>query len=258
MAEHQPDLGPVLRREAERHAPDRDAMLARITRRRTEPRSRWAFTALRPVAAAASVVATLVVGFAGIKLAGGWTGDRDTPAATQSSVPVAPTSATPAPEPSASASPSRRASRPEKPGGTGSTAATPSFRPADGFLSSEAVVDGHSNTTWAQGNLTLNTTKEITALDLVISVVRTEGVKDAGRWSTVPAEMMTVTLVEEKDALLYRFTLNQGRTLAPGDYVFAVQYLHAAGDRNPGADTYGAIASAGAEKAEITGAFSTG
>jgi len=57
----EPDLGRILRREAERHVPDRDAMLARIAQRRTEPPRRpWSFLALRPVAAAASVVAGVV------------------------------------------------------------------------------------------------------------------------------------------------------------------------------------------------------
>jgi hypothetical protein len=256
MAERQPDLGTVLRREAERHLPDRDAMLSRIVQRRAEPRSRWAFTALRPVAAAASVVATLVVGFAGIKLAGDRTGG-DTPAATESSAPVAPATTAPSAAPSAAAPSAPHAAKSSRPGRTTPTGGpnTPAFRPAAGFLTSAAVVDGHSNATWSQGNLTVHTTKEVTALDLVISVVRTEGVKDAGRWSTVPAEMIAMTATEEKDVLLYRFTLNPGRTLAPGDYVFAVQYQHAAGPRDAAGDTYGAVASAGPSTAEITGTF---
>ncbi|MEV6299658.1 hypothetical protein AB0M02_09670 [Actinoplanes sp. NPDC051861] len=254
MAERQPDLGTVLRRESERHVPDRDAMLTRIAQRRTEPRGRWAFTALRPVAAAASVVAVLVAGFAGIRLAD----DRGTPAATETSTPAAPTTSPAQPSPSATA-PSASAPHSEKtarPGKTQRTTAA-TFRPDMSFLSSNAVVDSHSNATWSQGNLTLHTTKEITTLDLVISVIRTDGVTDAGRWSTVPTEMITVRLIEEKDALLYRFTLNPGRTLAPGDYVFAAQYQHATGPRDPRADTYGAIATAGPDRAEITGAFTT-
>ena len=109
--------------------------------------------------------------------------------------------------------------------------------------------------TWAQGNLVLTTADTITALDVLVSVARTDGVTGAGQWTSIPADMLTMTVTEEKDALLYRFTLHEGATLAPGDYTFAAQYLHAAGDRDATADTYGAIASAGGEKVEISGAF---
>lgn len=262
MAERHPGLGPVLRRHAERHVPDREAMLARVARRRTEPRGRWAFTALRPVAVAASVVATLVIGFAVIEPDGDRTGVV-TPAAsgnrsvqTPTAAAVPPTVvAVPSGASAVSSAPS--GSRTEQPGGSTPAAVTsrPRFRPSDAFLRSEAVVDSHSNETWAQGNLNLHTTAEITALDLVISIARTDGVEDAGRWTTVPTEMITMTVRQEKNVLLYRFTLNPGRTLAPGDYVFAAQYLRAGGKRDAGSDTYGVVAAGGTETAEVTGAF---
>ncbi|BAL86194.1 hypothetical protein AMIS_9740 [Actinoplanes missouriensis 431] len=272
MADHQdsrhPDLGRVLRQEADRHVPDRDAILTRVARRRGEPaRGRWAFLALRPVAAAASVVATLVVGVAGVKLIG----DRpsgEVPAATGSSAPASPP-VSPSPSssmsPSASFSPSEqppvtstvRPHRPSATGGTAGTPAAPQWTPAAGYLSSAAVIDAHSNDNWAQGNLVLTTTETVTALDVVVSVARTDGVTSAGQWSSVPKEMLSMSVTEEKDALLYRFTLHEGATLAPGGYTFAAQYLHAAGRRDPGADIFGAIAAAGDRKVEINGAFAT-
>ncbi|MEU8237595.1 hypothetical protein AB0C07_05060 [Actinoplanes missouriensis] len=270
MADHQdpghPDLGRVLRQEADRHVPDRDAILTRVARRRGEPaRGRWAFLALRPVAAAASVVATLVVGVAGIKLVG----DRpsgEVPAATGTSAPAS-HSVAPSPSPSVSVSSSPpelppvtstvRPHRPAATGGTAGTPAAPQWTPAAGYLSSAAVIDPHSNDTWAQGNLVLTTTETITALDVVVSVARTDGVTSAGQWSSVPKEMISMSVTEEKDALLYRFTLHEGATLAPGGYTFAAQYLHAAGRRDPGEDIYGAIAAAGDRKVEINGAFAT-
>ncbi|MEU4419310.1 hypothetical protein AB0F81_01700 [Actinoplanes sp. NPDC024001] len=250
MAERPPpDLGAALRQEADRHVPDRAAMLSRIAERRTATRSRWAFTGLRPAAAAASVVATLVAGFTGIKMATDRSGGTEPPAATS----VAPTTSPASPAaPAPSKRPSREPERADRPSRTPATS-TPRWQPSDGFLSSATVVDSHSNETWAQENLTLTTTETITKLDLVISVARTAGVEDAGKWSSVPAEMITVTSVEEKTAVLYRFTLNEGRTLAPGQYVFAAQFLHAAGRRDTGADQYGAIAAAGSRKAEISG-----
>ncbi|WP_328466007.1 hypothetical protein OHA21_45075 [Actinoplanes sp. NBC_00393] len=250
MAERpEPDLGAVLRQEAERHVPDRAAMLTRISEQRTATRSRWAFTTLRPVAAAASVVATLVVGFAGIRLAGDRGGGAEPPAAAS----VAPT---PSPTVAASAEPDKP-TRPSRTTRTGERSTAPGvhWQPSSGFLSSAAVLDSHSNDTWAQGNLTLTTTETITRLDVVISVARTEGVEDAGKWSSVPAEMITMVVDEEKDALVYRFTLHDGKTLAAGQYVFAAQYMHATGERDTGGDSYGAIAWAGDKKVEVTGQF---
>jgi hypothetical protein len=250
MAErHYPELGAVLREEAERHVPDRAAMLTRIAHRRSRP----AFAALRPVAAAASVVATLVAGFAGIRLTGDRSGGAETPAAAS----MAPTTETPSPAPTvAPSSTPDDVTAPTRPNRTTSTTTPPiRWQPVSGFLRSAAVLDSHSNDTWAQGNLTLTTAETITTLDLVISVARTAGVRDTGKWTSVPAEMITMTVAEEKGALIYRYTLNEGRALAPGEYVFAAQYQHAAGKRDPGGDTYGAIARAGEKKAEVIGVF---
>ncbi|MFI1989934.1 hypothetical protein [Actinoplanes sp. NPDC020271] len=258
------DLGTVLRQEAERHVPDSDAMFDRINRRRFAPEPVQAsrpflrLTGLRPVAAAASVVATLVAGFTGIKIL---TGDepRRAPAATTgtTSVAPAPTRSAPLPE--------RTSARPKRTGdGGGGTravphsspaSAPPSFQPVAGFLSSRGAINAYSTTTWAQSDVTVTTAKEITALELAISIARTDGVRSTGSWSTIPSDMITLTVIEQKDALVYRFTLKPGGKLAAGDYVFAGQYEHAAGKRDAGADLYGAICSAGDQKSEVTGAF---
>lgn len=256
MAEHsRPDLGSMLRHEAERHLPDRDAMLTRIVQRRSQPaRGRWA--GLRPVAAAASVVATLVVGFTGIRLLGDGPEPDPAPAATTGPSPspsVSASSRTPKAEPDGKAGDEAD----DKPGGEPKEPRKERERirqPADAFLGSSAVLDPHSNSTWAQGNVTLTTTATITALDMEVNVARTAGVADAGKWSSVPADMITTVVTEEKDRLVYRFTLKQG-TLAPGEYVFAVQYTHAVGPRDPGADMYGVVATAGGEEAVVSGAF---
>ncbi|MEU8664988.1 hypothetical protein [Actinoplanes philippinensis] len=253
MAERpQPDLGTVLRHEADGHLPDRDLMLTRIVQRRAEPApSRWAWS-LRPVAAAASVVATLVVGFAGIRFAGDRPEQDRTPAATEPSPSPSPSPATRSKAPAREEKPGR-AEPVEKPPPPPAVV-TPSRQAADRFLSSAAVVDGHSVGTWAQGNVTLTTTAAVTALDVVVTVAKTAGVKDAGRWTTIPVDMITMAVTEEKDRLVYRFTLKQG-TLAPGSYVFAVQYTRAQAERDAAHDTYAAVATAGAEQAGVTGAF---
>ena len=149
------------------------------------------------------------------------------------------------------------ATRPHQPPATADNPPAPKWTPVAGYLSSAAEVDSHSNATWAQGNLVLTTTETVTALDVLVSVVRTDVVSNAGQWSSIPAEMLTMTVTEEKDALLYRFTLHEGATLAPGAYTFAAQYLHATGERDQDADSYGAIATGGddGKKVEISGAF---
>jgi hypothetical protein len=255
------DLGAVLRREAGRHVPDGDAMFDRINRRRfapepvPAPRPFPLFTGLRPVAAAASVVATLVAGFTGIRILSGAEPER-APAATTTATPAASMPATSAPLPAGSSPEPGHTG-----GGTGSSprsapaSAPPSFQPVSGFLRSRGAINAHSARTWAQSDVTITTTEEITALDLAISVARTDGVRSTGSWSTVPGEMITLTVTVRKDVLIYRFTLEPGGRLAAGDYTFAGQYEHADGKRDAGADRYGAICWAGGRKAEVTGTF---
>ncbi|GAA4598419.1 hypothetical protein BJY16_002704 [Actinoplanes octamycinicus] len=262
------DLGAVLRREAERHVPDSDAMIDRINRARfaatpvRASRPFLRFTGLRPVAAAAAVVATLVAGFTGIRILTADRPDRS-PTATTSTTSVAPSSRPPLPQPSRSSPAGKPGHTSDGGGGKPHTTRTsaapppPSFRPVSGFVSSAGAVNAYSTATWAQSDVTLTTSEPTTALDLAISVARTDGVRTTGSWSTIPAEMITIAVTEEKDALIYRFTLRPGGTLAPGRYVFAAQYEHAAGRRDPGADRYGAIASATDRRVEVTGAFTT-
>ncbi|WIM97473.1 hypothetical protein ACTOB_000999 [Actinoplanes oblitus] len=259
------DLGAVLRREAGRHVPDSDAMFDRINRGRfaaapvRAPRPFPWFTGLRPVAAAASVVATLVAGFTGIRILTADQPDR-TPTATTNTASASPPARSPLP-PATSSSPAGRPKHaggdPARPHGdrTSAPQSSSAYRPVSDFVSTTGVLDPHSTDVWAQSDVTLTTAKEVTALDLAISVARTEGVRSTGSWSTIPTEMITIGVTEEKDALIYRFTLKPGGTLAAGAYVFAAQYEHAAAGRATGADRYGAFVSAGDQKVEVTGAF---
>ncbi|AEV82095.1 hypothetical protein ACWT_1079 [Actinoplanes sp. SE50] len=257
------DLAEILRREADRHVPDGDAMFDRIDRGRFAPEPVRAprpflrrFAGLRPVAAAASVVATLVAGFTGIKLLTAEEPDR-APAATTTTTTASPASS-PSPSPAVPGT-SSPAAKAKSPAGRGQvTSAPPSFQPVNGFLTSRGVIDVYSTDDWAQSDVTVASTKVITALDLAISVARTDGVISTGSWSTIPAAMITMSVTEEKAAVIYRFILKPGGTLAAGSYVFAAQYQHAAGKRQPGADLYGGIVAAGDRKAEVTGGFPAG
>ncbi len=236
----------------------------------------------RPATAALSVVATLVAGFSGIRFLSEGEVPEPFPVPAVGGVPTSP-GTTPVPSPSL---PDRIPGESNRSGETGESEKSieggedgggrekelrgdgppeadedgarrgePLWRPADGFLSSAAEIDQHSISTWGQSNVTLTTTAAITALDMVIEVGRAGGVAEAGQWTSIPAEMITATVTEEKERFVYRFTLKHG-TLAPGTYIFAAQYTHPEGPRNPGTDRYGAIATADGEEAVVTGAFS--
>ncbi|UQU62261.1 hypothetical protein COUCH_24880 [Couchioplanes caeruleus] len=231
------DLRVLLREEAERHRPDRDAMFERIVRGRAESR-RTTLVRLRPLAAAAAV-GLVVVGVVGVRFAGGGEGDSAPAAAPAPSA----VRATPSPSPSATAT-----SAPPKV----SVSSKAAHRP--GFLTTDGEVDAHSNPNWTQGNVTLRTTRRLTALAVTVSVSRTDGVATTGQWSTLPNEMVTMSVAESDGRLVYRFVLKDGASVSPGQYVFAVQFNHAS-KRSPAADTYAVSATGGGRDAAARGGF---
>lgn len=212
-----------LREAAVSHRPDREAMLARVERGMAEPAAaRRPRTApapwLRVVAATAAVAGVLAVGGYAVAAL------TDTPVPRGSAARPAPPR--PAPE-----------------------------RAADGYLSSSAVVDPHSNRYWAQGNLSLTTREPLTELTVELRVALTEGVETTGHWGTRPADDFEVRVEKRDGALVYRWTLREGRSVPAGKHVFAAQYHHAEGERDASADTYSARAVAGGTGVAVTGRF---
>jgi hypothetical protein len=226
------DLRALLRDEAERHHPDRDAMLERIVRTRSESRSTLR-NFLRPLAAAGAV-ALVAVGIVGVRIAG----DQGEPDSTTPA--VAPTRSVPSE--SKSPSPSRTQS------------ARPRIGPRDGFLSSQGQVNANPNPSWRENDLFLTNTRAITELDVTITVDRVDAPVHTGRFTTIPENMLTITVSEERDAIVYRFRLKEG-TLAPGRYTFAAQFNHRTGERPSAGDTYEVTARAGSADAEVAGHF---
>ena len=248
------DLRTVLHEEAERHHPDRTSMLNRIARGRSAPapsvlgrlmRSTLVAMLPRPVAAAAAVAAVLVVAVAGIQVANRSPQPSNPAAATASpSASPTPTAAPPPRTGPTSSSPSGHPSSGHSTSSLGPATTLTSPAPAtvsDSYLGATAVLDPHSTPTWSQVNVTLTTTATLTALTVVVRIARTDGEADGGHWSTIPAELATSTVAVQNTVIVYRFTLNEGATLAPGSYVFAMQYTHAAG-RALTADTFQATA----------------
>jgi hypothetical protein len=260
------DLRTVLRAEADRHEPDRAAMLRRIARARAAAPDgtmarvaaalRRPLAAVRPVAAAAAVTGVLVLAIAGIEVAGR-SPAPSTPVAAPSSAPV---TASPSPSPSlggTAAPPAGHPSPHRHTSSLGPPAATSASASAarDGYLSAVPALDPHSTGSWAQSNLTVSTTERITALDVTIEVARTDGVAKTGHWSSIPADLTVQSVHTSAGSLLYRFTLRDGASLAPGSYTFAAQYDHADGTRSMAGDSWTAT-TAGSGAVRLSGGFS--
>ncbi|MFJ3516336.1 MULTISPECIES: hypothetical protein [unclassified Streptomyces] len=126
-----------------------------------------------------------------------------------------------------------------------------------GPLWSDGSVDPHSNTYWAQSNITLQNGEPLAALTLEVRIAQTGGVATTGTWQTLPGDDFEVTVGGSGDAVVYRWKLKAGRTVPAGRHVFATQYNHAPGGRDAGGDTYASTAAtaAGGGPYEVGGGF---
>ncbi|MDT9683545.1 hypothetical protein RND61_15965 [Streptomyces sp. TRM76323] len=227
------ELQRALRDAARSHHPDRARILARVERgmdrpapaprrHHRPPAPRWPRVAL----AAAAVAGVLVVGGLGARAV--LHEDAPAPARVADPPPATPT----APAPTSA---------------------------VDGFLRARGDVDPHSNRFWAQSNITFNTATALTGLTVELRVAQTGGVADTGNWRTPPAGHFTVSVREEGGALVYTWTLREGRTVPVGRHVFAGQYNHAEGGRDAGGDRFTVTATgADGERATVTGGFASG
>ncbi|WTD74304.1 hypothetical protein OHB56_10440 [Streptomyces sp. NBC_01635] len=232
-----------LREAAGAHRPGRERMLARVergmagpdrpVRREARPREPgW----IRVVGATAAV--------AGVLAAGGYTAAsavKDARTPPQRQVAVSPATA--------SAPPSAPA--PETP-----DAVRPSAGSEGGPLGADGAVNPHSNEFWAQSDVALRTGERLTALTVRLRVAQTGGVSSTGAWRSLPEEDFVLTVGERGGFLVYTWTLREGRTVPPGEWVFAGQYDHARGGRDARKDTCTATAAtAGGERLSVKGGF---
>lgn len=224
-----------LREAAASHRPDRERMLARVERGMAEDRQpAEAVPAYGPgrasrltiAGATAAVVAVLALGGHTVTTMG-----HDGDGATAGAGPA----------------PASRA-----PGGTERPSAA---RTDDGHLWSDGSVDPHSNSYWAQSNITVKNSKALTLLTVELRITDTGGVASTGGWRTRPAGDFDFSVRKESGALVYRWTLRPGRTVPPGRHVFAGQYDHAEGGRDASGDTYTVVSEASGEMAAVQGGF---
>lgn len=251
----------ALRAEAAAHQPDRVAILARIQRGQAATRASWAPRSTHRRTAMAAGMAATVAAVIGLSVAVTWAAVRGetprepiaAPSATVSPAPAAPPSAAAGSVPSHG--PTHRP--PSATQASRSPAASPSNASAQqGFLWSSGAVDPHSIDNWAQSNVTLKNSQTVTALELRVRIALTPDVVNTGAWSTISADDLVITVVQQADALVYTFTLKPGMRLGPATHFFGVQYGHATGGRDPRRDTYQAAATAdGGAQAEVDGRF---
>ncbi|MFE9024218.1 hypothetical protein ACFYNL_37485 [Streptomyces sp. NPDC007808] len=263
------ELRARLHEAAEAHEPNRERILARVERGMTE-QTRPDHRAIRPPVYGWFRVATATAAVAGVLAVGGYAVASavkdDTP---QQSVATSPTP-TPSPEATSRApvppAPPADPTPEDTPRSRETTEApartTPARPPAakgeeDGPLRSDGSVDPHSNDFWAQSNLTLRTSEQLTALTVRLKVAQTGGVTSTGAWRSLPEDDFTLT-VEEKDGfLVYTWVLKEGRTVRAGEWVFAGQYDHDRGGRDAKDDSYAMTATAGGEQLSVAGDFAS-
>ncbi|OIK01756.1 hypothetical protein BIV25_05060 [Streptomyces sp. MUSC 14] len=250
------ELRARLHEAAEAHEPDRARILARVERGMAAPAGspRAGHRSSRPPVWGWARVAGATAAVAGVLAVGGYavaSAAKDKPPA-QQTVAVSPTP-TPAPH-TTPAHPSAGATNPAP--GTGATHATraPGSAPArtpdasgrppaarggqQGPLWSDGSVDPHSNDFWAQSDLTLKTSRQLSSLTVELTVAQTGGVSFAGAWRSLPETDFTQTAEERDGFLVCTWTLKEGRTVPAGQWVFAGQYNHGRGSRDAKADGY--------------------
>jgi hypothetical protein len=262
------ELRARLHEAAGTHEPDRARILARIERGMTEqahPDHRATrppvFGWVRVVTATAAVAGVLGVG--GYAVASAVKDDappQGTVAVTTTPTP-SPDAASRAPAPPVDPVPSTPRSpepskSPARPPSSSVTAQPPTASGTeDGPLWSDGSVDPHSNEFWAQSDVTLKTSEKLTALTVRLKVKQTGGVTSAGAWRSAPEDDFTTTVVERDGFVVYTWVLKPGRSVWPGEWVFAGQFDHDRGGRNAKDDSYTITGTAGGEQRAVAGDF---
>lgn len=246
-----------LRETAAAHEPNRARILARVERGAADPSVRRRTPSIArsgPRAAIVGLIAAATLTTGGLAVAIG--GDPLRPATTPAPTPAPPApSATVTPAPTPSARPTTIDPAPAPTSSSALPAPPDDSRVEDGPLWSEGSLDPHSTIYWAQNNLSLKTTKPLTALIVEMRIAQTGGVRNTGNWWTLPSDDFTVTVQESDGALLYRWVLKPGRTVPAGQHEFASQYNHATGVRGVKRDSYHVDAQSSGGSFAVRGGF---
>lgn len=134
---------------------------------------------------------------------------------------------------------------------------TPSAKPDPvdevDYLTAAARINGHVNDYWSQSEVTIRTDEPITALTAELHVVLGADVEFTGSWTTADQYFAPAEVFEQDGYLVFRWTLNEGQTVAPGEYVLSGQYNHGDGPREPDGDYFTVETDAASGKSTVTG-----
>ncbi|MFJ7042752.1 hypothetical protein ACIQVC_05035 [Streptomyces sp. NPDC101112] len=269
------ELRARLRESAEAHEPDRARILARIERGMAAPEERHrSRKATRPPLWGWVRVVTATAGVAGVLAVGGYAVASAVKGEERPNDQTVAVSPTPVESPAATSrapvppdpQPTRGGSKQEREPSSEPSSAPPaknspvpklpsSGDEQDGPLWSDGSVDPHSNDFWAQSNLTLRTSEQLTGLTVQLRVAETDGVSSSGAWRSLPEQDFDLTVAEDDGFLVYTWVLKDGRTVPKGEFVFAGQYNHERGGRDASDDRYAMTATAGGEEFAVAGDF---
>jgi hypothetical protein len=126
----------------------------------------------------------------------------------------------------------------------------PAQQASPSYLWSDATVEGDSNAYWDQSRVTVQTTKTLKSLKVVVKITQTGGVASTGTWSNI-GDKVSVASASTSGELDYVVTLKPGNTLEPGTYIFRFQYNHKEGNRDAGGDRYNVTATSTAGATEF-------
>jgi hypothetical protein len=271
------ELRAGLREAAGAYEPDRARILARVergmaagpeTKRNRRRATRPALLAWARIAGATAAVSGMLA-MGGYALASVVTSDESPadPTVSVSPLPTPSPDATsrapiqPAPDPSGGNTQDDEPSSTPTPTPTpkaSDTAAAPEAKGTeDGPLWSDGSIGTQSNDFWAQSNITIKTSEQLTALTVELKVVDTGGVNSTGAWRSAPENDFELTVAKRDGFLIYTWVLKDGREVPPGDWVFAGQYNHARGGRDAKNDSYTVTAEAAGKQLAVTGDFAS-
>jgi hypothetical protein len=111
----------------------------------------------------------------------------------------------------------------------------------DALVSAVGALDRGSSPHWARDNLTLTVRRPLGALDVTIRIARDRWTFPAGSWSTFPGSALRSDTHLTHDAIVQRYRLQPGRTVAPGTYLIGVQY-RPGGGHDPTGDVFTVVA----------------
>lgn len=253
------ELPDRLRATAEEYEPDRERMWSRVSegmrgpRVRTEPvRTAWRIPQLALATGMAVVLIGAIVFFGhamGIAPVVGPT--PEPPAAgpgTRTAEATDPASSEDAPSESTSEDAEETTGAVETPEG-------PVVVEDPEWLWTDGSIDPNSNDYWSQANLTLKNEVPLVELLVELRVAEGDGLESTGAWTTDASRFGDAVVTREDGFLVYRWTLQDGVVLAPGEYVLAGQFGHESA-RSAYGDGYrfGAEAETG-EQGRIDGDF---